>query len=247
MRWAIAILTALAALFAALNEVASLDRIASSHLNFPVGLAWTLPGSVTIATLAGALMWTLLHDVPLRAAGRRLNITCALISAAAVGLDHTAGADGWWAVPAGLVGALVPALATWLTHLLARMTADPAVGVSPVTQPQQRPAPDGTVGVSIPVTPALPDQTQSVGSAKRPSNTRGGGESPPASATASTPAERPMHLVADPAVDEDGDALAVVARLVATGKAGRGTVARELGVKPHEARVLIDRVKAGSR
>ena len=124
MRWIIAILTAAAALVAALNEVASLDRFAAEKLHFPANLSWSLPGMVTIATLAGALMWTLLQQVPLRQAGKRLNLACAGISALAVGLDHASGAEGWWIVPAGLVGALVPALATWLTHLLARMTAD---------------------------------------------------------------------------------------------------------------------------
>jgi hypothetical protein len=122
VRWIIAALTAAAALVAAFNEVASLDRFASEKLHFPEGLSWSLPGMVTIATLAGALMWTVLREPALRSAGKRLNLACACISAAAVGLDHASGAKDWWIVPAGMVGALVPALATWLTHLLARMT-----------------------------------------------------------------------------------------------------------------------------
>lgn len=45
MRWVIAVLTAAAALVAAVNEVASLNRFAGERLHFPDGLAWTLPTS----------------------------------------------------------------------------------------------------------------------------------------------------------------------------------------------------------
>lgn len=124
MRWLIAALALTAGLVAALNEVASLNRFADLRLNFPHGLAWTLPGMVTVGTLTGALMWTCLRSTALRRAGRRLNLACAAVSALAVALDHASGALGWWMVPAGLIGALVPGLATWMTHLLARVTGE---------------------------------------------------------------------------------------------------------------------------
>lgn len=143
MRWLIAALTALAGLTAALNEVASLDRFAADRLNFPPALPWTLPGMVTVGTVAGALMWTCLRQTTLRRAGRRLNITCAAVSALAVGLDHASGAVGWWAIPAGLIGGMVPALATWMTHLLARVTGEhQARPLRPARKAATTPAPD---------------------------------------------------------------------------------------------------------
>lgn len=226
MRWAIAVLTAAAAMVAALNEVASLARFAAEKLHFPDGLAWTLPGMVTIATLAGALMWTVLRDTALRGAGRRLNIVCAAISATAVGLDHASGAAGWWMVPAGLVGALVPALATWLTHLLARMTADTAAVEEPPTE-QATPATVADLVAeraplhSVP-TNATPTPPQGIPVVKAVS---------PARTAAPTTSAR---------VDEIGER---AAKLIADG-AGRNTLVKELGVTPHQARTMLEKARA---
>lgn len=222
MRWIIAILTAAAALVAAFNEVASLDRFAAEKLHFPAGLSWSLPGMVTIATLAGALMWTLLRQAPLRRAGKRLNLACACISAAAVGLDHASGADGWWILAAGMVGALVPALATWLTHLLARMTAD---------QP-------ATAGELVACPPADP-----------PCQPAPASPPPPGDVVADASVAIPRHLALAPQPHATGgetsrpatggeDEVAKARRLLAS-DTGRPTLAKELGIELHEARQLI--------
>ncbi len=239
MRWAIAVLTAAAAMVAALNEVASLARFAAEKLHFPDGLAWTLPGMVTIATLAGALMWTVLRDTALRGAGRRLNIVCAAISATAVGLDHASGAAGWWMVPAGLVGALVPALATWLTHLLARMTADP-VGDSAGTNPQRQDDTAASVGVSAAVPAAVADLV----SERAPLH------SVPTNAIPTPPQGIPAVAKVSPARTTAPTASARVedvgkraAELIAGG-AGRTTLVKELGVTPHQARTMLEKAKA---
>jgi hypothetical protein len=121
-RWFVGTLVAVCAYAAALNEVVSLNRFAGDHLNFPDGLEWTLPAVVTVATLAGALMWTVLEDLDLRDAGRRLNIVFATISSVAVALDHMSAAVSWWKITAFAGGALLPATATWMTHMLARLT-----------------------------------------------------------------------------------------------------------------------------
>ena len=220
MRWAIAVLTAAAAMVAALNEVASLARFAAEKLHFPDGLAWTLPGMVTIATLAGALMWTVLHDVALRDAGRRLNIVCAVISALAVGLDHASGAEGWWVVPAGLVGALVPALATWLTHLLARMTADP-VGVSAEHHTVAELVAEQVSLHTVPSNNAVPTPAAGIPMVK-----------------AVSPARTATQTASARVTDQSEEMLAQVRDLVAAGN-GRPAIATTLGVKDHVARALM--------
>lgn len=230
MRWAIAVLTAAAAMVAALNEVASLARFASERLHFPAGLGWTLPGMVTIATLAGALMWTVLHDVALRNAGRRLNIVCAAISATAVGLDHASGADGWWIVPAGLVGALVPALATWLTHLLARMTAEP-VRDSANVQESLTEEPAGSGESPVPGTVAERAPLHSVPSNADPT--------PPAGIPV-VKAVSPARTAAPTASARVGDR---AAELIASG-AGRSRLVKELGVTPHQARTMLEKARS---
>lgn len=223
MRWAIAVLTAAAAMVAALNEVASLARFASERLHFPAGLGWTLPGMITIATLAGALMWTVLRDTALRGAGRRLNIACAAISATAVGLDHASGAAGWWIVPAGLVGALVPALATWLTHLLARMTAVPV----PVED-----APNEKAPVTVADVVAERAPLHSVPTNADPT--------PPAGIPVVKAVSPAQTAVATTSARVDGER---AAQLIAAG-AGRNTLAKELGVTQHQARAMLGKARA---
>ncbi len=119
----VSVLAGGAALVSGALGALSLTRIAGSNLGFPPGFAWSLTGSVDIGAAAGAILWVASSGVN-RSRGRALNIACSTISAIGVGLDHATNALGWWVVPAGLVGAFLPALSTWLVHVLAHLVTE---------------------------------------------------------------------------------------------------------------------------
>jgi hypothetical protein len=193
-RWLVAVLTAVAATCAAVSEVVSLNRFARDYLYFPPGLAWTLPAVVTVATIAGALMWTVLRETELRDAGRRLNVSFSVVSSFAVGLDHMSGARGWWMVPAFAAGALIPSSATWLTHLLARLTDTPKeTAVDLLGEPD---VPSQVAAVPVETEPIAEPETEWVPAAPRAAVLRLTPPEPrtepePDPVTANPPAEQP--------------------------------------------------------
>jgi hypothetical protein len=143
-RTAITVLLVLSAVPAEWLGAISLTRIANDHLGFPDYLEWTFPVAVSVGAIAGAIMWTTSRDDPdLRNTGVRLNLTCSLLLAVGVGLDHGVNAteDVLLEAVAFLVGAFFPLLSTWLVHLLANVPAKPR----PVTQDETG-APKETTG-----------------------------------------------------------------------------------------------------
>jgi hypothetical protein len=120
---------------AAVISAVSLTRIAGDSLGFPDYLEWTLTGAVDIGAATGAVLWVTARDRD-RLRGKWLNIACSSVSAIGVGLDHASNAaPGWaWAWVAFGMGAFLPALSTWLIHVLAHLVTDtpaPVVSVSP--------------------------------------------------------------------------------------------------------------------
>ena len=138
--WVVTILAACSAAVGGLVGAVSLTRIASDYLGFPthvlVGgsvwdLAWTLTGAVDVGATAGAVLWvTSLFGSRNRARGRWLNICCSTVSALGVGLDHATNASPvaglTWPVIAFGIGAFLPALSTWLIHVLAHLVTEQA-------------------------------------------------------------------------------------------------------------------------
>src|SRR5690349_5954719 len=125
-RTAITALSAAGGTAAALVGAVSLTRIAAEHLGFPPLLTWTLTAAVDIGAVAGAVMWsTSSPKTSIRRTGVRLNVSCSLISAFGVGLDHAvhASSSQAWKVTAFVIGAFLPLLSTWLVHALAKVVA----------------------------------------------------------------------------------------------------------------------------
>lgn len=123
-RAAIIGLSVASAVVAEIIGALSLMRIANEHLGFPDYLEWTLTASVAVGAVAGAIMWsTGAEGSPIRRTGVRLNVSCSLICAVGVGLDHAVNAtpERGWQIVAFLIGAFLPLLSTWLVHAIAKM------------------------------------------------------------------------------------------------------------------------------
>jgi hypothetical protein len=126
----VVVLAVASAAVAATISAVSLTRIAGDSLGFPDFLEWTLTGAVDIGAATGAVLWVTARDRD-RLRGKWLNIACSSVSALGVGLDHASNAaPGWaWAWVAFGMGAFLPALSTWLIHVLAHLVTDTAAPV----------------------------------------------------------------------------------------------------------------------
>jgi len=119
----VGVLAALSAAVAAIISAVSLTRIAGGLIGFPEYLEWTFTGAVDIGAAAGAVLWvTSTGDN--RHRGQWLNIACSTVSAVGVGLDHASHAEAGWEPVAFAIGAFLPALSTWLIHVLAHLVTE---------------------------------------------------------------------------------------------------------------------------
>jgi len=119
----VGVLATLSAVVAAIISAVSLTRIAGGLIGFPEYLEWTFTGAVDIGAAAGAVLWvTSTGDN--RHRGQWLNIACSTVSAVGVGLDHASHAEAGWEPVAFAIGAFLPALSTWLIHVLAHLVTE---------------------------------------------------------------------------------------------------------------------------
>lgn len=234
--------------FAALRDLAIL-------CGFDPWLAWLLPVVVDAGAAAGSLAWLGSAAPTARGYGRALALTLLTLSVGGNALGHGLAAYGlaphWLVVVA--VSAVPPAVLGALVHLVVLAVRQPAsetatrlVADLVAEQPDALPA---TLAVTLPATPGEID-------AGDPATVPMAISPAPATEDVAPPATRPaLHLA--PAVADDvttppagvevaGDGeggeneVAKAQRLLAEG-AGRPTLARQLDLKPHQARALLER------
>lgn len=130
--WIVSVLVAASAVVSFIVSAVSLTRIAEEMLGFPEGLPWSLTGAVDIGAAAGAVLWvTSPARHPNRARGMWINVCCSSVSGIGVGLDHLGHASPTlgYQIAGFIVGAFLPALSTWLVHILAHLVTEAAESV----------------------------------------------------------------------------------------------------------------------
>lgn len=211
--------------FSALRDLALL-------CGFAARLAWLLPVVVDAGAAAGSLVWLGGWAAePARVFARRLALVLLAASVAANALGHGLAAYGarpvWWVVVA--VSAVAPAVLGAVVHLavLAARPGGPA-DVAHTEAPTE-------VG-SGPVPAGLPATDEAVAGATSPGDVAPvPGDVAPGVAPAGGAR---LTVVGAPGQDRAG-------ALIAAG-AGRRRLARELGIREHEARALLVAHRGGS-
>lgn len=217
--------------FAALRDLALL-------CGFSPALAWLLPVTVDAGAASGSFVWLARWTPPAATAyGRTLALLLLASSVGGNALGHGLSAYNarpHWLVVVG-VSAIAPAVLGALVHLVV------LVG---------RPVEDAATQAALPVAPEAPNETPFPCEVAE----RAPLHSVPSNADPTPPAGIPVVKAISPArtrqstssarvAEPTEDVLGKVRDAVAAGT-GRGVLARELGVKPHVARALIDQVKA---